>query len=117
MGKLPVSPENLQAIQQGLHGVISGPKGTAGFVFRGFPKSAAGKTGTAEAGGAGQTSHAWFAVYAPYEDPEIVVLVFLENGGQGSYNAAPLARQVLETYFDLPLTAPPATPPPGPPDR
>jgi penicillin-binding protein 2 len=83
MGKLPISPETLQAIQQGLHGVISGPKGTAGFVFRGFPKSAAGKTGTAEAGGAGQTSHAWFAVYAPYEDPEIVVLVFLENGGQG----------------------------------
>jgi penicillin-binding protein 2 len=56
-------------------------------------------------------------VYAPYEDPEIVVVVFLENGGQGSYNAAPLARQVLETYFDLPLTPPPATPPPGPPDR
>ena len=117
MGKLPVSPENLQAIQQGLHGVISSPGGTAGFVFRGFPKSAAGKTGTAEAGGAGQTSHAWFAVYAPYEDPEIVVLVFLENGGQGSYNAAPLARQVLETYFNLPLTQPPAAPPPGPADR
>lgn len=117
MGTLPVSPENLRAIQQGLHGVISGPKGTAGFVFRGFPKSAAGKTGTAEAGGANQTSHAWFAVYAPYEDPEIVVLVFLENGGQGSYNAAPLARNVLETYFGLPLTPPPAAPPAGPVDR
>jgi penicillin-binding protein 2 len=117
MGKLPVSPENLQAIQQGLHGVISSPGGTAGFVFRGFPKSAAGKTGTAEAGGPGQTSHAWFVVYAPYENPEIVVLVFLENGGQGSYNAAPLARQVLETYYGLPLTQPPAAPPPGPADR
>jgi penicillin-binding protein 2 len=117
MGKLPVSPENLQAIQQGLHGVIASPGGTAGFVFRGFPHSAAGKTGTAEAGGPGQTSHAWFAVYSPYEDPEIVVLVFLENGGQGSYNAAPLARQVLETYYDLPLTEPPKAPPPGPVDR
>ncbi len=117
MGKLPVSPENLQAIQQGLHGVIASPGGTAGFVFRGFPKSAAGKTGTAEAGGANETSHAWFVVYAPFENPEIVVLVFLENGGQGSYNAAPLARQVLETYYGLPLTVPPATPPPGPADR
>jgi penicillin-binding protein 2 len=117
LGTLPVSPENLQAIQQGLRGVIASPGGTAGFVFKGFPQSAAGKTGTAEAGGPGQTSHAWFAVYAPYEDPEIVVVVFLENGGQGSYNAAPLARQVLETYFDLPLTPPPAAPPPGPVDR
>ncbi len=117
LGTLPVTPEHLKAIQEGLHGVISGPKGTAGFVFRGFPQSAAGKTGTAEAGGAGQTSHAWFAVYAPYEDPEIVAVVLLENGGQGSYNAAPLARNVLETYFDLPLTPPPAAPPPGPPDR
>ncbi len=117
IGKLPVSPENLQAIQRGLHGVISSPGGTAGFVFRGFPESAAGKTGTAEAGGAGQTSHAWFVVYAPYEDPQILVLVFLENGGQGSYNAAPIARNVLETYFDLSLTPPPAAPPPGPPDR
>ncbi|CAG0926913.1 penicillin-binding protein 2 [Thermoflexales bacterium] len=117
IGTLPVSPESLRAIQAGLQGVISGAKGTAGFVFRGFPQSAAGKTGTAEAGAASQTSHAWFAVYAPTEDPQIVVVVFLENGGQGSYNAAPLARQVLETYFGLPLTPPPATPPPGPADR
>jgi penicillin-binding protein 2 len=51
MGTLPVSPENLQAIQQGLHGVISGAKGTAGFVFRGFAERG-GKTGTAEAGDA-----------------------------------------------------------------
>ena len=117
MGQLPVTPEHLKAIQDGLHGVISGPKGTAGFVFHGFPQSAAGKTGTAEAGGAGQAPHAWFAVYAPYEDPQIVVVVFLENGGQGSYNAAPIARNVLETYFNLPLTPPPAAPPPGPADR
>jgi penicillin-binding protein 2 len=117
IGKLPISPEHLKAIQEGLHGVISGPKGTAGFVFHGFPESAAGKTGTAEAGGAGQTSHAWFVVFAPYEDPQIMVLVFLENGGQGSYNAAPIARNVLETYFNLPLTPPPAAPPPGPADR
>jgi penicillin-binding protein 2 len=117
MGKLPVSATTLKAIQDGLHGVIVSPRGTAGFVFKGFPKSVAGKTGTAETGGPNDVSHAWFAAYAPFEDPEILVLVFLENGGQGSYNAAPLARNVLEAYYDLPLTPPPAVPPEGPIDR
>jgi penicillin-binding protein 2 len=117
MGQLPVKPETIQAIQDGLRGVITSPKGTAGFVFKGFPETVAGKTGTAETGGAGVTSHAWFICYAPAENPKIVVAVFLENGGQGSYNAAPLARNVLETYFGLPLTPPPAAPPPGPIDR
>ncbi|MBP7689826.1 MAG: hypothetical protein KA765_18055 [Thermoflexales bacterium] len=111
MNQLPVKPETMQAIRDGLRGVITSPKGTAGFVFRGFPETVAGKTGTAETGGAGVTSHAWFVCYAPADAPKIVVAVFLENGGQGSYNAAPLARQVLETYFGLPLTPPPTTPP------
>jgi len=85
-------------------------------VFRGFPIDVAGKTGTAEAGEGGE-SHAWFACFAPFDDPEIVVVVFLENGGQGSYRAAPLARNVLETYYGLPLTPPPEQPPEGPVDR
>ena len=86
-------------------------------MFKGFKQSVAGKTGTAETGGPADISHAWFAAYAPFEDPQIVVVVFLENGGQGSYNAAPLARQALEAWFGLPLTPPPAAPPPGPEDR
>jgi penicillin-binding protein 2 len=114
--QLPASAENLQAIREGLWGVVSGPKGTAGFVFRGFSIPVAGKTGTAEAGDGGE-SHAWFACWAPYDDPEIVVVVFLENGGQGSYRAAPLARNVIEAYYGLPLTPPPAEPPQGPVDR
>jgi penicillin-binding protein 2 len=117
LGQLPVSATTLKAIQDGLHGVIVSPRGTAGFVFKGFPYSLAGKTGTAETGGPNDISHAWFVAYAPFEDPQIVVVVFLENGGQGSYNAAPLARNVLESYFGLPLTPPPAAPPPGAEDR
>ena len=116
IGRLPVSAGNLQAIREGLRGVVSGPKGTAGFVFRGFSIAVAGKTGTAEAGDGGEP-HAWFACFAPYDDPEIVVVVFLENGGQGSYRAAPLAHNVIEAYYGLPLTPPPAEPPQGPVDR
>jgi len=116
IGPLPVSAEHLAAIRAGLRGVINGPKGTAGFAFRGFSIAVAGKTGTAEAGSGGEP-HAWFACWAPYDDPEIVVVAFIENGGQGSYRAAPLARNVLEAYYGLPLTPPPDQPPEGPVDR
>ncbi|MGB6381290.1 MAG: penicillin-binding transpeptidase domain-containing protein, partial [Syntrophobacteria bacterium] len=43
--------------------------------------------------------HAWFVAYAPAEAPEIVVAVLVEHGGHGGSAAAPLARQVMETYF------------------
>ncbi len=46
-------------------------------------------------------THAWFVAYAPYEDPEIAVVVFLAGGGEGSQTAAPVAADILRTYFDL----------------
>jgi penicillin-binding protein 2 len=45
-------------------------------------------------------THAWFTAFAPYVDPEIVVTVFVANGGEGSGVAAPIAAQVLRQYFD-----------------
>jgi penicillin-binding protein 2 len=47
-----------------------------------------------------QPTHAWFAAYAPVEDPEIAVLVFIYNGGEGSERAAPVAQQILKYYFE-----------------
>jgi penicillin-binding protein 2 len=85
-------------------------QGTASGVFQGFPVSVAGKTGTGETGAG--TTHAWFACYAPYENPEAVVVVFIENGGEGSGAAAPLARKVLEAYFGLQPSAQQKTPAP-----
>lgn len=66
----------------------------------------AGKTGTAEVGvkrddGTYQDSHAWFTAYAPYAEPEIVVTVFLKEGGEGSSYAVPIADKVLRAYFEL----------------
>jgi penicillin-binding protein 2 len=46
-----------------------------------------------------QNDHAWFAGYAPTENPEIVVVVFVEHGGSGGHNAAPIAKQVVEAWF------------------
>jgi penicillin-binding protein 2 len=50
--------------------------------------------------------HAWFAAYAPFEDPRIAVAVLVEHGGYGGAAAAPIARKVIEKYFDLEASAP-----------
>jgi penicillin-binding protein 2 len=79
---------------------------------RGATASAAGKTGTAEycdqyvaaknlcIPGSWPT-HAWTVVFAPYEEPEIAVVAFVYNGGEGSSVAGPIVRRVLESYFAL----------------
>lgn len=59
----------------------------------------AGKTGTAEHGGSDK-NHAWFTVFAPFENPEIVLTVIIEEGGGGESTAVPIAREVLEWYFN-----------------
>ena len=109
-GRLPVPEEALAVIHQGLLGVTTHPRGTATWVFRGMPFPVAGKTGTAEAG-PGRPPHAWFAGYAPADAPELVVVVVVEHGGQGSAVAAPLARQILAAYYGLPRTPLPTPPP------
>ncbi len=59
----------------------------------------AGKTGTAEIGIGGK-AHAWFTVFAPYDNPEIVLTILIEEGGEGGINAVPVAKDVLSWYFD-----------------
>lgn len=46
-------------------------------------------------------SHAWYVGYAPYDDPEIVVLAFVYNGTEGSAVAAPIVGKVMQAYFEL----------------
>lgn len=58
------------------------------------------KTGTAESHAVSGKPHAWFTVFAPYDNPEIVLTVIVEEGGQGSDVAAPIARDILQTYFE-----------------
>ncbi len=58
------------------------------------------KTGTSESHGVDAEPHAWFTVFAPYYNPEIVVTVLVENGGQGSQVAAPIAKEILTEYFE-----------------
>ena len=64
-------------------------------MFRGFNIEVGGKTGSAEAG---ENVNAWFAGFAPYDNPEIAVVTFVENGGHGYY-IANVAKAVFESYF------------------
>ena len=101
-GTLPVSAENLAAIQQAMVGVIRDPRATAYRPFLGIPDiNIAGKTGTAETGDLSDT-HAWFGGYTFEERsdrPDIAVVVVLEYQGQGSEWAAPVFKRVVEAYF------------------
>ena len=99
-------PEVWATIRQGMLAVTT--LGTGASVFKGFPKTVAGKSGSAETGRG--TTHSWFVCYAPAENPEIAMSVFIEDGGEGSMAAAPVTRRILEAYFALPAKPlPPAT--------
>lgn len=106
-GELPLSGENLAAIQNSLWRVANDQNlGTAAYQFVGLPITVAGKTGTAEA--PPNNSHAWFAGYAPAGEglsPEIAVAIIAEHAGEGSEVAAPIFRRIIELYYDItPLT-------------
>lgn len=95
--KLPISKENLALIRRSLEDITSDARGTARQAFEGIDTTVAGKTGTAESGR--KQPHAWFAGYAPSDKPRVAIAVLLEEAGQGSQQAAPLFRQVLESFF------------------
>lgn len=95
-GDLGLKKTDLQIIQEGMERVTA-TGGTAARAFDGFPLKVAGKTGSAEV--PGKQSHAWFAGYLPADDPKYAVCVFVENGGSGGANAAPIAREIFERYL------------------
>jgi penicillin-binding protein 2 len=97
-GTLPLSPENLDLIRGSLEAVVSGVQGTARNAFINIAYTVAGKTGTAESGQ--KKPHAWFAGYAPATEPRVAITVILEHAGEGSREAAPLFRQVVEAFFE-----------------
>ena len=93
---LHLKPETVQTLRQGLREVVAG--GTGGALRVPNLPPTAGKSGTAEAPPG--KAHAWFGAFAPFDKPEIVVVAFAEHsGGGGGSVAAPMVRQVLETYF------------------
>ncbi|GAB4245164.1 MAG: penicillin-binding protein 2 [Thermoleophilia bacterium] len=103
-GHVQLNPEDLDAVRRGLRYVTTEPGGTAYAAFKGFPVPVAGKTGTAEK--RPDDDYAWFMGYAPADNPEIVVVALVEQGGHGSSVAAPVVRRVLESYFHIAVKGP-----------
>lgn len=94
------SKKTSEIVKNGLYSV-NDIGGTA-YPMRGFALKSGGKTGTSEFGTEGKT-HAWYTVFAPYDEPEIALTVLLEGGGQGSDDAAPLARKILDEWLKIRL--------------
>ena len=100
---ITLNSEYVNAVKEGMRSVTSGEAGTAYARFKNFNISVGGKTGSAEAGKDAKGKdivNAWFAAFAPYEDPEIAVVVMVENGGHGNYTAEAV-RNVMAEYFGM----------------
>ena len=100
---IQINPENIQIAREGMRMATSEAGGTAYSRFKDFKVEVAGKTGSAEAGvdeNQKDIVNAWFVCFAPYENPEVAVVVLVENGGHGNY-AAEVARDVLDQYFGM----------------
>ena len=110
-----VSPATVEAVRTGTRLAVTDSRGTLNKIFNidyPFTIAVAGKTGTAEycddvAREASRCTfgawprHAWTLAYAPYDDPEIIVVAFAYNGGEGGTVAAPIVARVLQAYFEL----------------
>jgi penicillin-binding protein 2 len=121
------APADLEAVKQGMLGVVYNPLGTAyrGGIGKGFPYLIAGKTGTAERFSRTSDAYnndksleylakrhrAWFICYAPANHPQIAIAVILEHGAWGGSAAAPIARKMLNQWL---ADTPPSERPPLP---
>ena len=93
-----VSAETLAIVKEGMRSVAMDEGGTAYTVFKNFNIEIGGKTGSAEAGVNNSIVNAWFVGFAPYDNPEIAVIVMVENGGHGYYTAD-VVKAVVDEYF------------------
>lgn len=112
-----VDPEAIEAVRAGTRlAVTEDPLGTLNGVFvrreDPLPIAVAGKTGTAEycdnvarqlqqCQFGSWPTHAWTLAYAPFDDPEIIILAFAYHGGEGGSVAAPIVERVMRAYFEL----------------
>lgn len=107
---LGINRDSLDLVKKGMIGACS--SGGTGFTFFDFEDKSKGtkvacKTGTAETENG--EPHAWFTVFAPVETPQIITTILVENGGEGSRVAGPIAREIFNYWFKVPTPTPSPT--------
>ena len=98
--EVQISDQTLNTIKSGMR-LVTSSGGTAYTVFKNFDYSVAGKTGSAQAKTAekGEIANGWFVGFTPYENSEVAIAVFLEDGASNS-SAAKTAKKILEAYYN-----------------
>jgi penicillin-binding protein 2 len=91
-----ISAKTLDIIRRGMRACVTSGSGK---LLNSLPVEAAAKTGTAQFGPNNEKKHAWFEAFAPYNDPQIAMVILLEGAGEGSDFAAPVANDTLKWYF------------------
>ena len=90
-----IDPANLQIVKEGMRETITDGSARS---LNDLPVEAGGKTGTAQFA-SNKKTHAWFFGFAPWQDPQIAILVLIEGGGEGTTAAVPVAKEVFRAYF------------------
>jgi penicillin-binding protein 2 len=95
-----VSAASISTVQAGMRQAVTSSSGS-GRILQNLPVTSAAKTGTAQFMN-NQKEHAWFEAYAPYDNPQIAIMVMIEGGGEGYTASEPVADDILQYYFSQP---------------
>jgi len=95
--RLRFDDKNIEVLKDAMKGVVEEENGTGSRAWSSVV-SISGKTGTSQAG-AGLDTHAWFAGFAPSDDPEVCFVIFLEHGGSGGDVSAMIAKKAVEYWY------------------
>jgi len=91
-----IDPEHVATVREGMRATITAGSAKS---LQNLPVTSAGKTGTAQ-WSTGKPPHAWFTGWAPYENPEIVVTVLVEEGNEGSTVSVPIAKEMIRFWME-----------------
>lgn len=99
LSQFEISDKAYQACVEGMKMAASSSGGTVSGVFGDYPVAVCAKTGTVQHGSGG-SDHASFVIFAPADDPEIAITVYVEKGAQGG-NLGNIAKAILDAYFSV----------------